>query len=62
MQQIQLNIIQFKPVVDSQTFAIYGENQKGYSNVVFIWDEAAIKKRHKVLHSFAVNTWNFDIK
>jgi hypothetical protein len=24
------------------------------------WDENAINKRHNVLHSFAVNTWNFD--
>jgi len=27
-----------------------------------IWDVEAINKRHKILHKFAVNTWNFDIK
>ena len=26
-----------------------------------IWDEAAITKRHKAIHKFAVNNWNFDI-
>lgn len=26
-----------------------------------LWDETAISKRHKVLHTFAVNTWTFDI-
>lgn len=29
MQQIQLNSRAFKPVVDNQTFAFYGEKQKG---------------------------------
>ena len=26
-----------------------------------IWDEDAIDKRHNILHTFAVNIWNFDV-
>lgn len=37
MQQIQLNIIPFKPVVDNQTFAFYGEKQKGFAPIY--WDK-----------------------
>lgn len=33
MQQIQLNIIPFKPVVDNLTFAFYGEKQKGFATI-----------------------------
>jgi hypothetical protein len=33
MQQIQLNIIPFKPVVDNQTFAFYGKKQKGFAPI-----------------------------
>lgn len=37
MQQIQLNIIPVKPVVDNQTFAFYGEKQKGFAPIY--WDK-----------------------
>lgn len=37
MQQIQLNIIPFKPVVDNQTFAFYGEKLKGFAPIY--WDK-----------------------
>lgn len=37
MQQIQLNIIPFKTVVDNQTFAFYGEKQKGFAPIY--WDK-----------------------
>lgn len=37
MQQIQLNIILFKPVVDNKTFAFYGEKQKGFAPIY--WDK-----------------------
>jgi hypothetical protein len=37
MQQIQLNIIPFKPVVNNQTFAFYGEKQKGFAPIY--WDK-----------------------
>ena len=37
MQQIQLNIIPFKPVVDNLTFAFYGEKQKGFAPIY--WDK-----------------------
>lgn len=37
MQEIQLNIIPFKPVVDNQTFAFYGEKQKGFAPIY--WDK-----------------------
>ena len=36
MQQIQLNIIPFKSVVNNQTFAFYGEKQKGFAPIY--WD------------------------
>jgi hypothetical protein len=31
MQQIQLNIIPFKPLVDNQTFAFYGEKLNDFA-------------------------------
>ena len=37
MQQIQLNIIPFKPVVDNLSFAFYGEKQKGFAPIY--WDK-----------------------
>ncbi|MBZ5857581.1 hypothetical protein [Flavihumibacter profundi] len=37
MQQIQLNIIPFKPLVDNQTFAFYDEKQKGFAPIY--WDK-----------------------
>lgn len=33
MQQIQLNIIPFKPVVDNLSFAFYGEKRKGFAPI-----------------------------
>ena len=37
MQQIQLNIIPFKPVVDNKNFGFYGEKQKGFAPIY--WDK-----------------------
>ena len=37
MQQIQVNIIPFKAVVDNEIFAFYGEKQKGFAPIY--WDK-----------------------
>lgn len=37
MQQIQLNIIQIKPVVDSLSFVFYGEKQIDFAPI--FWDK-----------------------
>jgi hypothetical protein len=37
MEQIQLNIIPFKPVANKGTFAFYGEKQKGFTSIK--WDK-----------------------
>ncbi len=39
MQQIQLNIIPFKPVFEKLTFAFYGEKQPGSKNASIKWDK-----------------------
>ncbi len=36
MQQIQLNIISFAPLVDNLTFAFYGERQKRHEQYIQI--------------------------
>ncbi len=58
MQQIQLNIIPFQPVVNKGRFAFYGEKQKGFTSIK--WDklfeqfpegkEANLKFNHTVLY------------
>jgi len=45
MQQTQLNITPFKPVIDNLSFAFYGEKQNGFASIYWV----------KLLESFPEN-------